>query len=168
MQPLKFTHIKKSKMKKGKIVALNIDKAIDAWNDKNPTLLPMSRNRVAKEAGFASKQIYAWKSTEPPQWVNYLEVAFTKLETNLEGIVERENGVIVRVNIDNAIKNWNDKNPDKTLQKRKEIAIEMGCKLQLFSDWKIKTVPKWIIVLDNILKILECDFDGILERESLW
>jgi len=79
-----------STSKKG-IKRINVDKAIKIYNEKNPTLLPMTRNRLAEEVGYKAQIFSDWKAGKTPNWITGLDKMMTFLQCDLETLVEREN-----------------------------------------------------------------------------
>jgi hypothetical protein len=168
MQQLKFIQIKLRKMNKGKIKVINVEKGVKLYNDNvEPELALMELKKVAKESKRNVQVFYDWKAGRTPNWAFYMDGIFDLLKTDLNGITERnEAGEIISLDIDLGIDTWNKNNPELRQLNRKAVADQVGLNVQIFSDWKHKEIPKFIFVLDNILKTLKCDFEAILERHE--
>lgn len=72
------------------------------------------------------------------------------------------------IDVDKVIEFYNEKNPTLKPMTRKELAKDLGCNPQIFSDWKTgrQKMPKLVIRLLRMMELGECELsEFIVEKD---
>ena len=70
----------------------------------------------------------------------------------------------VSVNVDNAIKHYNNENQEKRQMTRETLvdSLQTKCTITTIQNWKGGTVPKAFILLVEVLELTGCELNDIL------
>lgn len=72
--------------------------------------------------------------------------------------------MVKRIKIDEAIRDWNARNPTKREKTRKKLSEEAGCSFSLINNLQAGRVGKGIQNLDKISEILGVKIDKLIEK----
>ena len=72
--------------------------------------------------------------------------------------------MVKRIKIDEAIRNWNARNPTKRQKSRKSLSEEAGCSFSLINNLQAGRNLSAIQNLDKIAEILDVKINNLIEK----
>ena len=72
--------------------------------------------------------------------------------------------MVKRIKIDEAIRKWNEANPEKWQKSRKSLSEEVGCSFSLINNLQYGTVGMGIQNFNKISEVLEIQMDKLIEK----